>query len=88
MEIYIVTEFGCNSTGNDMWTPITHVFTDKEKAYDFYNSVSPDLEDKYNISEKEILPNGECIKQISGYLYGNGNCSKRPFGAVITSHDV
>ena len=83
MELYIVTEFGCNSTPSDMWVPKVSVFTDKTAAYAHYQRVAPRLDDPYNLAEKHTLDNGECIIELPGYYDGMSNRSKRPQGAKI-----
>jgi hypothetical protein len=81
--VYVVTYFGCNSSGNHMWIPESRVFFKKEDAYAYYHSVAPRLDDEDNRAERIVYKNGEAIKQIHGYLDGDGTCAKRPVGAVI-----
>lgn len=93
--VYIVTIYGCNSTPSDMWIPRSKLFMNYEEAYAYFLKVSPYLDDKNNIAEKFVNPvyNEEDITedyivienrvQIAGYHYGDGNCAKRPVGAVI-----
>lgn len=89
-EIYSVVLFGCNSTANDMWIPTTHLFTDKEKAYEFYRAHAPDLHDPHNRAEEygSNRDQLEAIVQVAGYHYGDEMCAKRPEGAVISKHIV
>lgn len=49
---YVVTLFGCNSTANDMWIPITYLFSNFEKAYACYLNNKPDENDRDNYAEK------------------------------------
>ena len=93
--IYIVTEYGCNSTPSDMWCPDSKLFVNYEEAYDYFLKVSPSLDDQSNIAEqfinnkykKENITDDYIIienrVQIAGYHSGNGNCAKRPEGALI-----
>lgn len=85
MELYVVTQFGCNSTPSQMWVPKVDIFTDKTAAYEFYNRVAPRLDDMGNLAEKTILDGGatECIIQLPGYYDGMGDRAKRPSGAKI-----
>ena len=94
--LYIVTQYGCNSTPSEMRPPETDVFTDYEKAYKRFLGVSPDLDDEDNRAErtvhtidigKEKIVEGytliESRVQVPGYYDGDGSCAKRPEGAVI-----
>ena len=81
--VYVVVYFGCNSSGNDMWIPESRVFSKKEDAYAYYHAIVPRLDDADNRAERIVYENGEAIKQIHGYLYGDGTCAKRPVGAAI-----
>lgn len=89
-DIYIVVSFGCNSTASDMWIPETFVFTDKEKAYECYHQLCPDLNDTYNRAEKKLGEKNciESIVQIAGYAYGDNTCAKRPSGTSIYKHTI
>lgn len=93
--IYIVTQYGCNSTPGDMWTPKSKIFTNYKNAYDYFLKVSPSLDDKYNNAEQYVNKNYE-EKELTGeytiienrvhsagYHDGVANCAKRPMGAVI-----
>ena len=94
--VYIVTTYGCNSSPSDLWTPENRVFVNYDDAYCYFLKVAPSLDDEYNRAEKYINSsyNHEDIKkdyilienrvQIYGYHSGEGNCAKRPFGAVIS----
>ena len=94
--LYIVTQYGCNSTPSEMWPPETNVFTDYEKAYKRFLGVSPDLKDTDNRAERTVhtkdihnekIVEGytliESIVQVPGYYDGDSSCAKRPEGAVI-----
>lgn len=43
MNIYVVTEFGCNSSHNDMYPPTTKAFVSKTQAYAYYNKRKAEL---------------------------------------------
>ena len=93
--IYIVTNYGCNSTPSDMWSPDSKLFVNYEEAYTYFLKVSPSLDDDSNIAEqfinnkykKENITDDYTIietrVQIAGYHSGNGNCAKRPEGSLI-----
>ena len=94
--LYIVTQYGCNSTPSEMWPPETDVFTDYEKAYKRFLGVSPDLDDEDNRAERTVhtidIGNEKIVEgytliesrvQVPGYYDGDGSCAKRPEGAVI-----
>jgi len=87
MEVYVVTEFGCNSTPSDMYPPTTWVFTDREKAYQCYHDHAPSLTDMDNEAEQIMLKSGECIIQLCGYP--SEPCrAKRPYGVSITKEKI
>jgi hypothetical protein len=85
MELYVVTQFGCNSTPSELWVPDVKIFTDKAAAYEFYRKVAPRLDDLDNLAKKITSSDGnwECIVQLPGYYNGMGDRSKRPSGAKI-----
>lgn len=92
---YIVTIYGCNSTSGDMWMPESKLFTSFEKAYAYFISKSPDLNDEDNEAEQYVNSNYnrddnnkeyvviEYRKQLGGYVDGAANRAKRPEGAII-----
>lgn len=51
---YVVTNYGCNSTPSDLWTPITMLFTKFTDAHEYFLKISPDLKDKDNYAEQFI----------------------------------
>jgi hypothetical protein len=93
--LYIVTNYGCNSTPSDMWTPMSKLFTNYEEAYSYFLKASPDLDNQYNKADQFINNNYkpedmtkdyiviENRVQIAGYHCGEGDCAKRPEGALI-----
>lgn len=92
--VYIVTNYGCNSTPSDMWTPESKIFVKYEEAYSYFLKSSPDLDNEENKAEQFINNkyNAEDMTQdyivienrvqIAGYGYEE-NRAKRPEGAVI-----
>lgn len=92
--VYIVTNYGCNSTPSDMWTPLSKIFVNYEDAYAYFLKTSPDLDDEENKAEQYINNkyNAEDMTkdyivienrvQIAGYGY-EANRAKRPEGAMI-----
>lgn len=93
--VYIVTNYGCNSTPSDLWTPNTKLFSNYEDAYSYFLKISPPLDDEDNKAEQfrnnqyEEEDINQCIDievrvQIAGYHSGQGaTCAKRPQGVVI-----
>jgi hypothetical protein len=93
MKVYVVTEFGCNSSYNDMYPPYTKVFIDRDKAYEYYfQCVKPlieasQLHDKYcncgvpiqNYKNKD----SECVIQEGG-----DDGAKRPLGIKIEEKEI
>ncbi len=94
--VYIVTVYGCNSTPSDMWIPKSNIFVNYEDAYSYFLDVAPPLNDESNkakqfinnkYDDKNITKDYIVIEnrvQIAGYHSGDGNCAKRPSGAVIS----
>lgn len=77
--VYVVTEFGCNSSHNDMYPPTTKAFVDKNKAYAYYNRIKARLYTGGVESEDVHVSkdaNGESAIQ-------NGDAVKRPEGVAI-----
>ena len=52
--LYVVTEYGCNSSPNNLWTPRNTIFKVFNDAYEYFISVSPELNDAYITAEKYI----------------------------------
>ena len=98
--LYIVTEYGCNSTPSDMFTPYSKLFTQYNDAYAYFLSISPSLDSEDQNAYQYINPDYkkddnskeytiiEERKQIGGFHYGNENCAKRPFGALIARYKL
>lgn len=81
LHIYVVTEFGCNSSHNDMYPPATKAFMSKEQAYEYYNKIKEELlkgyyDDQEPIAEVIEHKNGETVIQ-------DGEQVKRPQGVSI-----
>jgi hypothetical protein len=79
LHIYVVTDFGCNSSHNDMYPPMSTAFMSKEKAYEFYNKLKNSLLKGYDdepIAKVIEHENGETVIQ-------DGDQVKRPQGVSI-----
>ena len=95
--VYVVTEYGSNSTPGDLWTPISRVFTSRELAYKHFQKVSPpmdfDVEDDFRIIRYAITSeefDAKVAKKEDHILIEvnfNG-LMKRPDGAVIVATKV
>lgn len=93
MEVYVVSEYGCNSGAHDVWPPKTKVFTNYDTAYAYFLQIAPRLDDPDNKAEQKVNKFSreehkdyvriEHRVQLQGYLDGDGTCAKRPYGAVI-----
>ena len=98
--IYVVTEYGCNSSPQSVWTPHSMTFTDYEAAYAYFLRASPPLNDAENKAERRVTERAqydqeirdkkeyiiiETRAQIAGYYEGDCLCAKRPYGAVIAA---
>ena len=44
MNIFIVTEYGCNSSPSDISTPSSKLFTNYAEAYEYLLKVSPSID--------------------------------------------
>lgn len=100
MNIYIVTEYGCNSTPSDMWTPLCKLFTNYAEAYEHFLKVSPTIDRECKYYQEAI----QCVNSTydpdsvcDGYTFiedrrhiarGDKDCNyaKRPYGAVIARY--
>ena len=90
IHIYMVTHYGCNSSHNDMWIPCSKVFADFTKAYEYFLSIAPliDDEDEYPLARRYVNDSYDPNSTNSEYTViedrcQDGDCVKRPFGAVI-----
>lgn len=89
MKVYVVTEFGCNSGYNDMYSPSTKVFMDRDKAYEYYfQCVKPLIEashdEDYNVPIQNYKnKNSECVIQEGG-----DEGAKRPEGVKIEEKEI
>lgn len=84
--VYVVIEFGCNSSYNDMYPPSAKVFQDKEKAYAYYQSKASQL-GKYHTPKIHI----EVYKDKNGETAieaGGDEGAKRPCGVSIECCEV
>ena len=87
-DIYIVTEFGCDSGYNDMYTPRNSIFKNKEEAYKYYTNIKDKIiKEKvdYEIDfwiDYTFKNDGECIIQKG--IDNDG--AKRPIGVMIKKH--
>ena len=89
--IYVVTEYGSNSTPGDLWTPISRVFTSRDAAYKHFQKVSPQMQEedfrvtRYAITSEEF--DAKVAKKEDHIVIEvnfNG-LMKRPDGAVIAA---
>ena len=93
--VYIVTQYGCDSTPSAMWIPKSKLFNNYLEAYEYFVKCSPSLDDidnkatqyvnrgEYENTDKEYIVIENRV-EIAGYHDGDtGCCAKRPRGAVI-----
>jgi hypothetical protein len=86
--VYTVTEYGCNSSPSSMWPPSVRIFTTYKAALDYYVSVSPSLDEKWEAAERVTLDKAPDKVGMIEYTCQVGEdgvrcCAKRPRGAVI-----
>ena len=97
--IFIVTEYGCNSSPSAMWVPHSKLFTSYESAYNYFITISPSIdktERDYETATHYI--NGKYDPNTFEYIVienrcqtgddGETNCAKRPRGAVIARYGI
>ena len=103
MNIFIVTEYGCNSSPSDMVTPTSKLFLDYSEAYEHFLKVSPPIDRSLAYYEElnqcvntSYNPtggnNGYIVIESRCQTYNRGdedlNYAKRPYGAVIARHRI
>jgi hypothetical protein len=100
MNIFIVTEYGCNSSPSDMWTPSSKLFTNYAEAYEYFLKVSPTIDKEckyYQEAEQYVNSSYDSNSENNGYIVIENRCqtcvgdkdtsyAKRPYGAVIARH--
>ena len=85
---YIVTEYGCNSSPSDMWTPISKVFKDFAEAHKYFTEICPE------VADHEIYVNQEfrMSNPSHDYIIIENRCQssdwKRPCGVVIARYGI
>jgi hypothetical protein len=78
--VYVVAEFGCNSSHNDMYPPTVKAFKSKTEAYEYYNKIkkslySDDPDYPINVHEYTYTNHESAIQ--------DGDDVKRPQGVSI-----
>lgn len=100
MNIFIVTQYGCNSSPSDMWTPISKLFTNYEEAYEYFLKVSPTIDrecEYYEEADQRVNSSYNPNSTNNGYIVIESRCqtchkdkesnyAKRPYGAVIARY--
>lgn len=80
INIYVVTEFGCNSNHNDMYPPTTRAFLDKTAANAYYNKIKARL---YG-TDPNVPIEVHRYKDMHGEsAIQGGDAAKRPEGVAI-----
>jgi hypothetical protein len=80
ISVYVVTEFGCNSSHNDMYPPTTRVFLDKTAAYAYYNKIKARL---YGPDPSEPIEVHRYVDMHGESAIQGGDAAKRPEGVAI-----
>ena len=91
--IFIVTEYGCNSTPSDMWTPRSKLFTNYDEARAYFVRIAPCVNDEENNATQYINtsynPNSTDIEYIViENICENSDYAKRPSGVVIARYGL
>ena len=97
MNIFIVTEYACNSSPSDMVTPSSKLFTNYVEAYEYFLKVSPPIDrecEYYEEADQCVNSSYNSNSTNNGYIVIESRCqtclkdkessyAKRPYGAVI-----
>ncbi len=100
MNVFIVTEYGCNSSPSDMWTPSSKLFSNYAEAYEYFLIVSPPIDRKceyYEEANQYVNRAYDPNSTNNGYIVIEDRCqsyrgyeelcyAKRPYGAVIARY--
>lgn len=101
MNIFIVTEYACNSSPSDMVTPTSKLFADYAEAYEHFLKVSPPIDRSlayYQEANQCINSSYDPNSSNNGYIVIESRCqtcvkdkrdtsyAKRPHGAVIARY--
>jgi hypothetical protein len=99
--VYVVTEYGCNSTPNDMLVPVSKIFVNYEAAYAYFLKMSPLLDDKDNEAKQfinsryknDVISNDSIMIEARVHV-ARAYCregyypAKRPIGVVISRNVI
>ena len=88
MFLYIVTEYGCNSTPSEMWTPISKVFTNFAEAHKYFKDICPDTEGDEIYVNKEFRMSNPSHDYIVIENRCQSSDEKRPCGVVIARYGI
>jgi hypothetical protein len=90
MFVFIVTDYGCNSTPSDIYPPTTKLFTNFNDARSYYNDIRPVIDPDDENASHYINPyydpnstNTEYIVIEDVQLRG-----KRPVGVLIARYGI
>ena len=101
MNIFIVTEYACNSSPSDMVTPSSKLFSNYAEAYEYFLKVSPPIDrecEYYEEAHQRVNTSYDPNSTKDGYIVIESRCqtynrreeylsyAKRPYGAVIASY--
>ena len=88
--VFIVTEYGCNSTPGDLWIPISKLFPNYDDAYEHYLTVCPAIVDDHNETTRYVNTSYDPNSTSNEYIVIENRQldAKRPFGAVIARYGV
>jgi hypothetical protein len=87
MHLFIVTEYGCNSTPGDLWIPISKLFTSYAEAYAHFEAISTVCLDGEVYVNKAYDPKSESNEYIV-IEDRSDHYAKRPCGVVIARYGV
>lgn len=85
--VFIVTEYGCNSTPNDMWIPHSKLFSDYTEAYQYFSRLVPSSDDVIRYVNESYDPNSTDEEYTIIFDMHLSNV-KRPYGVVIARYGM
>jgi hypothetical protein len=71
-----------------MWIPCSELFTDFTKAYEYFLSIAPSIDDEDQLARRYVNGSYDPNSTNAKYIIiedrcQDGDCVKRPFGALI-----
>ncbi len=90
MFVFIVTDYGCNSTPGDIYTPTSKLFTNFADARTYYNGIRPVIDNDNDDASHYINPNYDPNSTNTEYIVIEDIQlrAKRSAGALIARYGI